>query len=683
MIRVYTIIFLLCVVFTNSKAEIVFDVTDISNSFLGFGAQIWPGDMRIEQLFTDLNMKYIRMCSVGCNNPPADATQAQIDTYVDSEYNNTNRGNAITSSLQMAQTNNITVILNKFGGLSDWLGTNNRLLSQYFDDFAKLWASEVLFFKNKGLDIHYIELFNEPEGDWNIKVLPADYNTIVKLVRAELDSRGLSDVGIIGPGLAYLYHGPSWINALDSDGKNALAAWSTHAWDEGWGHTDAEPNFIDQGWQEYFGQAINTVDPNHTKPIIVTEYATGVKTYNGVTFGDDVCETNQFAQRSFENSLTLVNNGANVLCYWEAASQRWQSDPMFGLIRTDSTMRPVYYAFSTISPHIPDNAMVLRKTWDDPIISAAGFVSDNKLVLAFANSSEDTQDRTISITGITNFNITSIEAFDSGLVINKTSDFSYDFVAGNMNISLPPETTLTIVADVNQCNLAGFGDISGDCKIDFSDFSMVASDWMKTSTPTPQGQTIEDFQAYPDSASMLEKWIPTDNVSLTLATNVSHNGGKSMKYQYNNGSSPYYSKAMYFLAPTGSGVDWTDFDTLTLWFKCTVAKEPMQVNIVNRYGINILTVPYGTPQVADWVRWDIDLTGIDQNQLKYIGRVDMFFTSTYYSSGTVYFDDIILYDSNNIVSNETMNSDLNSDGVVDFGDIMVLGDNWLKCTLIE
>ncbi|HML74866.1 MAG TPA: hypothetical protein PKB02_10260, partial [Anaerohalosphaeraceae bacterium] len=74
--------------------------------------------------------------------------------------------------------------------------------------------------------------------------------------------RGLTDVGIVGPGLAYLYHGPSWIEALDNDGKAALAGWSTHAWDEGWGNTDALPSFLDMRWRDTFGAAVADADPD-------------------------------------------------------------------------------------------------------------------------------------------------------------------------------------------------------------------------------------------------------------------------------------------------------------------------------------------------------------------------------------------------------------------------------------
>ncbi len=676
---------LICVLFAGAvnATDIVMDVTNVSHPFYGFGAQVWPGDSRVESLTTSLNLKYFRIAPGGCPTPPTDATVAQMDAYVDSQYNGTPRGNNVTASLQMAANHDVAVIFVRFGGPSAWLGSSNRLLSQYFDDYARLWASEIYFFKSRGLRVDYVELFNEPEGDWNVYCPGADYNTFVKLVRSELDSRGLTDVGIVGPGLAYLFYGPSWINALDSQGKAALAAWSTHAWDEGWGHTDALPSFLDQRWRDYFGAAVNSADPTHSKPIIVTEYASGVRTFNGVTYSTDTYgDTYQFAERCYENSLTLANNGANVLCYWEAANQSWQSQPMYAFMRIDSTLRPTYYVFSTLAPFVPINSMVLTKTWNDPVINAAGFVSADRLVLAFANSSADTVVRSVQVNGAATLAITNALAFEAGLVVNKLSEISYDYQTNSMTVSLPRESTLTVVMSLDECANRTGGDITGDCKVNFNDFTVLASEWMADNR-NPQTSVIEDFESYADTAAMLNGWIPTANVTLTLDGSIVHGGSKAMKYSYNNGISPYYSKAMHYVTPSGTGVDWSAYDTLTVWFKCTASKEPLQLNVVNKYGSTVLQVPYGTPAVGDWTRWDVDLSPIAANEKKQIGRVDIFFTAHYYGVGTAYFDDISVSNSGALVCSDSIVGDLNGDCIVNLNDVQIIGDNWLNCTLLE
>lgn len=672
------------------KAEIVFNASDTSHPFYGFGAQIWPGDSRVETLFTNLHLKYLRMCPGGCLNPPTDVNQAQMDAYVNSEYNGTTRGNNIIASLQMAANHDVNVIFIKFGCVpSSWLTTGNQLKSGNFDDFARVWASEVLFFKSRGLRVNYIELFNEPEGDWNVYCPGADYNTVVKLVRAELNSRGLNDVGIIGPGLAYLYYGPDWISALDSDGKNALAAWSTHAWDEGWGHTDALPSFLDQRWKNYFGAAVNSADPCHNKQIIVTEYATGVRTFNGVTFGADVVvDSNQFAERCYENSLTLANNGANVLCFWEAADQSWESAPLWGLMRQPSqgsTLRPVYYALSTLAPYIPDNAMVLTKTWDDNEISAAGFTDGNQLVLAFANSGPNTVSRTVQITGVANFSITSANAFIAGAVVNKLSEVNY--VSGQLAVSLPRESTLTVTGSVSECNALLASDLNGDCKVTLADFAIVASDWMKDNRTYAQTQTVDNFQSYADSNALNAVWAVNNSGNTMTETLVNEGSNKVMKLLYNV-QSPYWCQTKYtFPGAVLSlhGVDLTQYTDMNLKIKVTDIGGWDYFQAFDCGGNSILKVHFGssapTAVTNGWVNWHIDISSMTRNNVyQFTFGAD----STWFDSptGDLWLDDITLSAGSSGCSG-AITGDINQDCVVDFKDIEELSQNWLECSLVE
>ncbi len=669
--------------------DIQFDINDVSHPFAGFGAQVWPGDMRVESLFEGLNMHYMRLCPGGCSNPPTDATQMQMNTYIDSEYNGTTRGNSIVASLQMAERLDVQVILNMFGGPAVWLDANNRLKAENFDDFVRLWASQVDFFKSRGLRVHYIELANEPEGNWNIYIPGTDYNAVVKLLRQELDNRGFTDVGIIGPGLAYLYHGPAWIDALDNDGRAALAGWSTHAWDEGWGHTDASPSFLGQRWQDYFGAAVDSADPTHSKPVIVTEYATGVRTYNGVTYGDDFTETSQFAQRCYENSLTLVNNGANVLCYWEAANQSWQtSPPLYGFLRTDSSLRTVYLTLSTLAPHIPDGAMVIRKTWDDPLISAAGFIGDNQLVLAFANSTADTVNRTVGLAGITSFALAEAQAFESGTVVDIFSQVSFDYDSGSLNIVLVPESTLTVVAVVNECTAKRMGDLNGDCRTTLGDFSVMGDNWLRNDRSFT-GVSADDFELYTSSLDLRSNWSDTTpNVTVSIDTTTVRSGNQSMKYAFNNGASPGWSKAGYFLPGVvwnASGVDWSDYSTLSVWYNVeSNGGDDLKIKVVDCWGVGLYTEDFGrVPAGLGWQEATIRLAeNLTPQQLQHVGRVDIMMLAGNRSSGEIYFDDISVHHNSSICVGSTP-GDVTSDCMVNFDDILVLSENWLMCTLVE
>lgn len=683
------IIIWLCLCAAAFGADIVFDVCDVSHPFDGFGAQIWPGDSRIESLTTALNLKYYRIAPGGCASPPNDVTTAVMDAYVNSQYNGTTRGNSVEYSLSLARRLGVKVIFIKFGGVpSTWLGTGSRLKSEYFNDFARIWASEVLYFKNRGYTIDYIELFNEPEGSWNIYCPGADYNTVVKLVRAELDSRGLTDVGIVGPGLAYLYYGPSWIGALDTQGKAALAAWSTHAWDEGWFGTSETPSFLDEMWYYCFGAAVNEADPTHSKPIIVTEYATGVRTYNGVTFSSDTfCDSNQFAQRCYENSLTLANNGANVLCYWEAANQSWQ-DNYYGWQRVNSTYRPVYYSFLTLAPYIPDNAMVLTKTWNDSEISAAAFYGSRKLIMAFANSTANAVTRTVQVTGVRSLAITAAKAFIAGVVEDKLSNVHFNYAAGTMSVTLPRESTLTVVAVVNECSSKW--DVNHDCRVTFADFVQVSADWMKDNS-APDTAVVEDFESYADSAALSAAWVVHTGGGAATETLVNENGNKCMRFYYPVGN-PGWAQTKYTLPGAvwnGTGINWSNYTDISFDYKITDQGSNLsQFTVWNSYGVKVGGADFANGNVTSgWIKVNLNLEAIKVSGQNYSNVCLIGFTAknTYYDSptGDIYFDNIVLSNSRSIVCPNPIAGDLNDDCVVDFEDVLLFSQRWLECQLTE
>jgi len=137
---------------------------------------------------------------------------------------------------------------------------------------------------------------------------------------------------------------------------------------------------------------------------------------------------------------------------------------------------------------------------------------------------------------------------------------------------LSPESTLTITAVINECNALLTGDLNGDCRVGMDDFEQVASDWLTDYHVSGPSQVIDDFESYNDTSALTGEWTSSSNVMLSVDTSIVHSGAKAMKYQYNNGSSPYYAKASFGVGDS-SGVDWTGNDTLTLWFRCTAQRS--------------------------------------------------------------------------------------------------------------
>jgi hypothetical protein len=687
--RLICIIFLISVslviqvdILFAEEADILFNTADSSSQLMGFGAQIWSGDTRIESILTSLPLKYVRMKFGGSWAPPTDATQAQMDAYVASQYD----GNAsIRTTYAMLNRLGIKVIANQFEGPPVWLGSGNRLNSANFDDMARLWGSIAYYMQDHNMPISYIEMFNEPEGNWNIYVPGADYNTVAILLRTELDSRGLTNVKICGPGLAILGNAPSWFNALDATGVASLGAWSTHAWDEGWGHTDAMPSYLDSRYKIYFDPYVLAKDPNRTKPVIITEYATGVLTYNGVTFtSDEAYDSNQFAERVYENTLTLINNGANILAYWQAADHDWMTQGTSGFMRkqsSGSTLRPVYYAMTTLMPLIPDGASVLTKTWNDSNISAAGFIGTDKFVAAFANSTAATVSRTIKIMGVTSFSIIEAKAFINGSVVDKLADLNFDYETSTFDITLPRESTLTVVASVNECSSRLLGDLNADCKIAFDDYAIIAKDWLKDNRG-PAATIVDNFENYADTIGILNKWLVSPNVIVTLETTIVHSGAKALKGVFMCGTSPYYAKAGLVLNG-GAGADWSSYTTLTFWAKMgAVSNDQFTVDIRDQYGGRLKQYTFGSQkshQNGLWYQLTCDLTQIADR--RFVGRIDFAFLASDYSTNNAYFDDIAV-NSGAVACQGEIVGDVNQDCVVDLSDILVFSEHWLECTML-
>ncbi len=673
----------------GATPDIVFDATQTSHQLMGLGAQVWEGDTRVESILTSLNMKYVRMKFGGAWSPPTGATQAQMDAYVASQYDG---DSSIRTTYAILNPLGIHVIANQFEGPAAWLDSSNHLKSANFADMARMWGSIAYYMQNNNMPISYIELFNEPEGTWDIYVSGTDYNTIAKLLRAELDSRGLTSVKICGPGLAYLYDAPSWFNALDANGVASLGAWSTHAWDEGWGNTAALPSFLDSRYKTYFDPYVLAKDPSRSKPVIITEYATGVLTYNGVTFPaagsgtNTVADSNQFAERSYENTLTMLNDGANILSYWLAADEDWMTSGMYGLMRRQglgSTLRPVYYAMSTLMPLIPDGASVLTKTWNDAQISAAGFIGTDKFVAAFANSTAATVSKTIEVMGVTSFSIIEAKAFINGSVVDELADLNFDYETSTFDITLPRESTLTVVASVNECSSRLAGDLNGDCKVTFEDFAIVANDWLKDDRGIA-ANVVENFEGYLDTSHLLTDLIGTTaNETPTLNTTGGHNGGQCLQATYNTWNSPWWSGTQLEFGGA-NGQDWTGMTTLTVWYKVVTAASRLEVDVYDVWGGSLggqWFATTGATPAGDWVQWDMNLSGLTGN-VNHVGRIQFAQVYPNYGSGVVLYDDITVYNKNSVSCQGSLSGDLNQDCVVDLNDILVIAEHWLECTML-
>jgi hypothetical protein len=470
-------------------ADLVFNVNDTAQTVLGFGAQVWPGEAVGQSVLTDLNMSFARVQS-GVNwfafptQPPTDANDIPGDNftamynYIAANFNGPGGSKPwqlpnILSTYNHAQQNGIKLILNEFQIADSFLNSSNtRMLTSRVDDFATFHAAQIKYLADRGVFPSYLELANEPNGEWNGFISPGQYNTLVQATRAQLDAQGFTGVKIIGPGLneiggTRLWNGnqvTDWVGALDAGGVSALAGWSAHIWDD-WAGLP--------GKIQVFNNATAAADPGGNKPLFITEYATAVSTFGGVNYGSPdnggaATEQSRYAVRVFDNTLTLLNGGASALILWEAADQSWSS-ATWGLRRLDGTRRPSFDAFEALMTELPDGADALDGLGSDGNVNAAAVTDGARLIIAMANTSDQARQRQLQINDASNLTLDRAVRFVNG----SAADILVGLVGNTLTVDMPAQSTLTLILGFSVLE----GDITGDGFVGLADLNVILANW--------------------------------------------------------------------------------------------------------------------------------------------------------------------------------------------------------------
>lgn len=273
----------------SAETTIIIDTAAISHSFFGFGTQIWPIEFNksIENLLLQSDIDYVRFSSApnwggGMIAIPKDSTDAEMNAFVSNSFKIRSPTLLPKSkkTFEFCKKNGIKVVLLMWSAPEAWRPVKNRLLPEYADDLARLWGSTLYVLSEQGMRPDYIELSNEPEGEWNTYIAPEIFNDLVKLVRKELDRRGFQNIGIVGPGVSAQV-GDKWINALDDEGVKALGAWSAHNY-------ESAARGVEAAFQP-FVSAANAKDKS--KPVMVTEYSTKITNIAGQEFRSNSDDT--------------------------------------------------------------------------------------------------------------------------------------------------------------------------------------------------------------------------------------------------------------------------------------------------------------------------------------------------------------------------------------------------------
>jgi hypothetical protein len=288
--------------------------------------------------------------------------------------------------------------------------------------FTRWWVEQVEALTREGMKPRYVELMNEPDsmGHWSTGIAPEAYNSVVKAIRKALDERGFLDIGIVGPGLAHLdwgQHNTTWIEALDVHGIESLAAWSTHSWDDG-DLCRGGASCIERQSRPF--QSV-TRGQDGRKPVFVTEYGSKETEYQGGRYPNpastvwcadadhgrryySVTNTVAYAVRLYENSLALLNSGANVPFVWQLADEVSELNELgksWGLIDIEGRPKPAFVALTTLCPTLPIGARVVRAPdQSSNRLYASVFVHEDDIVVAISNDVNVSRTSTIRLRNV-------------------------------------------------------------------------------------------------------------------------------------------------------------------------------------------------------------------------------------------------------------------------------------------
>lgn len=473
----------------SAADPVVLDLGASAQPFLGLGAQVWAGNRGGLDAVEQIGGRFVR-AHHGTNffsfddQPPADDNGvvgdnfAAMKSYIAANFNGPSGSEPwhlpnITGMQAWATSNQVEIILNEFQIADSFLNSQGIAMpSNRVDDFATFWGAMVSYLDDQGVRPKYVELANEPNGTWNGRISGPNYNTLVKQTRALLDEHGYGNVGILGPGLNYLGN-TVWIDALDQDGVDSLAGWSSHTWDDYLGIDDRAQIFRD---------AVRARDPS--KPIFITEYATDKHVFGGTTYGDpdaggDAADRPEFAVEVLNNTLALVNNGASSLLYWEGADQPWNTI-RWGLRRVNGGSRPVARALAFLTEQLPEDAVVVEPPADDGPLTVSGFLGGDRFVLAATNTTENEVTTTIQLDG-----------WAGGIDFDRGQQYHNDAVTAlvstlvgkELTITLPPTSAQVFSFDL----LAAPGDHNGDGTIDLLDYNLWESTYGSTTQLAADG----------------------------------------------------------------------------------------------------------------------------------------------------------------------------------------------------
>ncbi|MBB5791119.1 hypothetical protein [Jiangella mangrovi] len=351
----------------TDDATTVYDFSQ-AHDFDGYGAHVWISNQNTvqrEQAIDELRYRHVRAAGP---RPP----------IPDSELSGT--GHTVAELLDLFETYHqlpasaIDGLVQDISGTTlhqivwsmpkPWMTLQNGCATcweantAHLADYVNLIVAEVLYARQYGMNATYVELTNEPDGNWNTYWEPEDYADLVEQTRAALDAHGLQSVGIEGPGTGTQRNAVAYLEALVAErAVGSLDAISVHDYDTSYTDDCDERPCLEPpiGLSDEFQAAWDEL--GLTLPIHVTEYTNRDRTkWNAAPYDcsdgagagrvNGVCALNTpvYGLWLATEGLKLAADGATAAIQWELQDGPWGTTN-WGLINVSGGFRPAYRAF--------------------------------------------------------------------------------------------------------------------------------------------------------------------------------------------------------------------------------------------------------------------------------------------------------------------------------------------------
>lgn len=268
----------------------------------------------------------------------------------------------------------------------------------------------------------FVELSNEPDGNWTVSITTSQFTTLLKDVYTQLATLAPNSK-IAGPGVSHMdWSGgtDSYVNSIvkDSTALSNLGAWSVHEYIYStvfgvpYENKDAGTSingYGETGARYFFPKWYGTPKSyGPSKPVIISEVGTKATGFHGHSYSPpneaDLCttgtssdctivNTTSFGVRLYTYLISLLAGGANAALYWEAMDQTWNTSGL-GLLDINAKQKDNYFAMLPLFQNIVPNSTVLvsSSTQAGNDIYSVAFLSPknpdgtvNNITLALAN----------------------------------------------------------------------------------------------------------------------------------------------------------------------------------------------------------------------------------------------------------------------------------------------------------